>query len=140
MAKPFPWYFTIDARPVKVVGDNDVRAMDRTTGAMVPDARSAELVAGDHPGVVALTRDEFMQRLDALRQPILERYATASLAWTWTGDSELPYRVVVDGHELAIRPGDFPDEAMYLLRIDGEDVYELDDWPSAWTRPALGRG
>ncbi len=135
MSKAYPWYFTIDERPVKVVGDRDVRAMDPTTGAMVPDPASAERVAARDGGVVERTKDEYMERLDALRQPILERYCTAPLAWQWTGDSDMPYRAVVDGHELVIRAGDFPDEAMYMLRIDGQETYEIDDWPSAWVKP-----
>lgn len=125
----------VEGRPVKVVGDNDVRAMNWATGAMVPEGGYAERIAGGGPGVVGLSRDEYMQHLDAIREPIVERYLSAPLSWQWTDDNETPYRVVVDGHELVIRTGDFPAEPMYLLRIDGDEAYALDDWPAAWKRP-----
>jgi hypothetical protein len=135
MAKPYPWYFTIDGRPVEVVGANDVRAMDPATGIMVPDGSYAERIARGGPGVVALSRDRYIERLDLLRQPILERYASTPLTWERTGDGELPYRVVVDGHELVIRVGEFPEEPLYLLRVDGQEEYAIDDWPAAWKKP-----
>ncbi len=137
MSKAYPWYLTIDGRPVKVVGESDVRAMDPATGAMVPDASFADRIEGNSSSVVTVSKDEYMAKLDALRQPILERFATAPLRWELTGDHDMPYRVAVDGHELVIRTGDFPDEAMYLLRIDGHEVYEIDDWPSAWIKPVV---
>lgn len=137
MSNGYPRYFVVDGRPVKVVSATEVRAMDRETGAMVLDASAAVRVTKDEPGIVALSKDEYKRQLDALRQPILERYATANLPWTWTGDNEMPYRAHVDGHELVIREGDFPDEALYLLRIDGQEVYEIDDWPAAWTKPVM---
>lgn len=136
--KPYPWYFTIDGRPVEVVCEGDVRAMDPGTGSMIPSARAAErLRAGSsddelHATVVALSKDEFRKQRDAARQPIIERFATAQLSWEFTGDVELPYRTTFDGHELLIRTGDFPAEAMYLLSINGDELYEFDGWPAAW--------
>jgi hypothetical protein len=32
---------------------------------------------------------------------------------------------------------DFPDEPLYTVPIDGEEVMHFDDWPNIWTRPAL---
>ena len=124
MSSPYPWYFVIDGRPIKVVekdGGADVLALDPATGAMV----SAPQVE----------RAAYMKLLDRLRQPILEGYATAALRWESTGDNEEPYRLAVGGHELTIRLGAFPDEAMYLLHIDGQGVYAIDDWPAAWKKP-----
>jgi acyl-homoserine lactone acylase PvdQ len=140
--KPYPWYFTIDGRPVKVVGDGDVHAMDPRTGAIRPDVAMATRIRTDanaahvDDGLIALSHDEFRARLDALRQPILERFATAPLSWTWSGDVTVGYRTTFDGHDLAVRSGDFPEEAMYLVTIDGEELYELDGWPSAWSSPS----
>lgn len=135
MSEPSSRYFTIEGRLVEVVNDDGVRTMDPATGLMVPDGTYAERIASGGPGVVSLSRAEYVRRRDALRQLILERYATTPLAWERTGDGEVPYRVVVDGHELAIRVGEFPVEALYTLRIDGQEVYEIDDWPAAWQRP-----
>lgn len=119
-------YFVIDGRPIKVVttdGGIEVLAMDPSTGAMVPDARRE------------VDKDTFKKLVDRLRQPILERYASAPLQWESTGDDDVPYRLEVGGRELTIRQGDFPAEPMYLLQIDGLGLYAIDDWPSAWKKP-----
>lgn len=130
MSKPYPWYFVIDGNPVKVASKDEVLAMDPSTGAMVPNASYRDrLSAGE------VDKDAYMAVLDKLRQPILERYATAPLQWESTGDVDEPHRLVVDGHVLTIRAGDFPDEALYLVHIDGQGVYALDNWPSPWKRP-----
>ena len=128
--QPYPWYFIVDGNPVKVVEQGEVLAMDPATGAMVPDASYRDRISG-----AQVDKDAYMALLDKLRQPILERFATAPLPWEHTNDSEEPFRCTVDGHEIRIRLGDFPDEAMYLMHIDGQGVYALDDWPSAWTKP-----
>lgn len=129
-------FFAINGRPVRVASDGDVRAMDPVTGAMVPDGACAERVAAMGPGVVELSQQDYRRRLDALRQPLLERYASAALRWDLADDDELSYCAAVDGHELAIRTGDFPDEPMYLLYVDGQELYTLDDWPSQWLKPS----
>lgn len=46
-----------------------------------------------------------------------------------------PFKAEVDGHQVLIRLGDFPVEAMYTLIVDGEEGEEFDDWPPAWKRP-----
>lgn len=133
MAHPYPRYLAVEGRPVKIVAPGEVRAMDRATGAMLVDVNLTERIADT---AATLSASEYQRLLDELRQPILERYATAAIRWAATGDSDVPYRATLDGHELTIRQGDFPDEAMYLLRIDGDELYEIDDWPGAWTRPS----
>lgn len=136
MATPYPGYFVIDGRPVKVVAKGDgteVLALDPATGAMVPDSSYRDRVSGPQ-----VEKQRYRGLLSRLRQPILERYATAPLRWEWSGDSEVPYRLTLDGHELTIRLGDFPDEALYLMHIDGQGVYELDHWPNAWKTPEPG--
>ncbi len=132
MSKPYPWYFVIDGNPVKVAAKDEVLAMDPSTGAMVPNASYRDRVSGGGE----VDKATYMELLDKVRQPILERYATAPLQWESTGDSDEPFRITVDGHVLTIRMGDFPDEALYLMHIDGLGVYAIDDWPSAWKKPA----
>lgn len=129
MSKPYPWYFIIDGRPVKVVAA-EVLAMDPSTGAMFANASYRDRVSG-----AQVEKHAYMELLERLRQPILERYATAALQWESTSDNDEPYRTSVDGHELTIRLGDFPEEAMYLVHVDGQGVYALDDWPNAWRKP-----
>jgi hypothetical protein len=57
-----------------------------------------------------------------------------SLVWEKTGDALVPYRTTIDGHALTVRLGDFPEEAMYALLVDGAVVTEFDDWPFRWRR------
>jgi hypothetical protein len=131
MSKPYPWYFVIDGNPVKVAAKDEVLAMDPSTGAMVPSASYQDRLSSGE-----VDKATYMELLDKVRQPILERYATAPLQWESTGDSDEPFRITVDGHVLTIRMGDFPDEALYLMHIDGRGTYAIDDWPNAWKKPA----
>lgn len=57
-----------------------------------------------------------------------------SVVWESTGDALVPYRTTIDGHALTVRVGDFPEEAMYALLVDGNVVAEFDDWPTRWLR------
>lgn len=45
------------------------------------------------------------------------------------------YVATVDGQRWTIRLGEFPEESLYALAIDGEEVLRFDDWPAAWRRP-----
>jgi hypothetical protein len=40
----------------------------------------------------------------------------------------------VGGRTYIIRINDFPAEPLYTLLIDGKEVEDLEDWPSAWVR------
>ncbi|MCP3141517.1 hypothetical protein [Pyxidicoccus xibeiensis] len=57
------------------------------------------------------------------------------LSWAKTTDPLHPFRAQVDGHTLTVRLGDFPEESMYTLLVDGQSIVEFDDWPKSWTRP-----
>lgn len=56
------------------------------------------------------------------------------VTWGPGPDTELVYAAEVDGQRWTIRLGDFPDEALYTLIVDGEEVARFDDWPAAWRR------
>ena len=60
--------------------------------------------------------------------------AGRSVVWQGTGDLESPWAAEVDGERWMIRLGDFPEEPMYRLEVDGAEVGELHDWPQGWTR------
>lgn len=49
-------------------------------------------------------------------------------------DPEHPFEAEVDGERWLIRLGDFPEEPLYTLLIDGEAVLTFDDWPATWRR------
>ena len=38
----------------------------------------------------------------------------------------------VDGHSLVAEIGDFPDEPLYRIIMDGQLIGEIDDWPACW--------
>jgi hypothetical protein len=126
-------YFVSDGRPLKLIstpGGTTVLALDPSTGAMVPDERYADRLSG-----AEVDEATYLKLRDRLRQPILERYAASPLRWESTNDFDEPWRLLVDGHVLTIRLGDFPAEPLYLMHIDGQRVYALDDWPARWTKP-----
>jgi hypothetical protein len=37
----------------------------------------------------------------------------------------------------AVRMNDFPDEPLYTLLIENEEIIHFDDWPSFWGKPPL---
>ena len=62
------------------------------------------------------------------------------VVWRCTPDVDRPYGAVVAGRVWSLALGDFPDEPLYTLEIDGEAVGSLVDWPSAWARPDSSAG
>ncbi|GAA5067137.1 hypothetical protein [Nocardia callitridis] len=57
------------------------------------------------------------------------------IVWASTGDAQTPYLAESAGRVLTVRIGDFPEESLYTLLVDGAAVAEFDDWPSVWVRP-----
>jgi hypothetical protein len=62
-------------------------------------------------------------------------FLTAPIEWSRGEDPEYPYEAEHEGHKLLVRLNDFPDEELYALIADGEEITNFDDWPAAWTRP-----
>jgi hypothetical protein len=143
MADPFPWYFAVDDRPVKIVaspdGGADALVFDFTTGGFVPDRSYLGRVAETGVGkdVDRLTEGEFARLVAAHRRPIAARRRASPIVWQSTGGGEVPYRAQVRGKTLTIRVNDFPAEPLYTLLVDGQEVEDLEDWPAAWVRPVL---
>ncbi len=71
MSSPFPWYFVINDRPVKVVatpdGGMDVLLLNLTTGRL--ERNMAYLSRCFQPGqdVVRISEEEFNRRVKAIR-------------------------------------------------------------------------
>jgi hypothetical protein len=69
---------------------------------------------------------------DWLRHPKLLR----PVPWrTTSGEGHIEFEADVDGARWSIRMNDFPDEPLYTVLVDGDEVMHFDDWPSIWTRP-----
>lgn len=143
MSKPFPWYYAVNDRPVKIVmlpdGGADCLVFDWTSGAFVPDRSYFEKVSDTGIGkdVDQLTEPQFTQRVSELRAPIVARHVASAITWEHTGDGELPYRAEVEGRTFRIRVNDFPEEPLYTLIAEDDELADLDDWPAAWVRPAV---
>ncbi len=143
MARPYPWYYAVNDRPVMIVllpdGGSDALVFDWATGAFVPDRSYFGRVSdvGIGKDVDSLTKQEFDARVGELRRSISLRRQATPIAWERTGDGEYPYRFVLEGRVLTIRVNDFPAEPLYTLIVDGVDAEHLDDWPAAWVRPPI---
>lgn len=57
------------------------------------------------------------------------------VGWSAVADVVRPWAAEVGGARWRLLLGDFPDEALWTLEIDGTVVGAFDDWPPAWTRP-----
>ena len=51
-------------------------------------------------------------------------------------DPRRPFAAKFEGEKCVIRLIDFPDEHLYTLIVDGEEVVAFDDWSASWNRPA----
>ncbi len=73
----FPWYFTIDDRPVKVVatanGGMDVLIANLTTGKLERDMQYLAYCFEPGQNVQRLSAEEFNTRLAALRASLSDR-------------------------------------------------------------------
>ena len=143
MSKPYPWYYAVNDRPVKIVelsdGSVDCLVFDFTTGGFTLDRRyfSHTLDTGIGKDVDQFTEVEFEQIVVELRRAISEERQATPIAWEHTGDGEFPYRAHIKGRTFTIRVNNFPDEPLYTLLVDGQEIEDLEDWPSPWVRPGI---
>jgi hypothetical protein len=70
----------------------------------------------------------------AYTTPALGALLARPLDWQATGDPEQPWAAEVDGARWRVRLGDFPDDFMYSLLVDGQEVGSFHDWPETWRR------
>ncbi len=139
MSGPYPRYYAVNDRPVKLVelpsGEVDAQVFDFATGGFISDPTYLARVRGG--GDV----DEFSERAAFERLVAEQRWAAGErrharkVTWDHTGDDKVPYRTKLDGKTHEIRVNDFPAEPLYTLIVDGKEIENLDDWPSAWVRP-----
>jgi len=140
MTEPYPRYYAVNDRPVKVEkladGGSDIFALDWTTGAFVPNRDYWDYVsAQDGKDVDRLTEAKFDMKVALLRAQILAKLADEPLSWEHTGDGEIPYRTSVDARVIKLRVNDFPAEPMYTLLAEGQEIADLESWPDLWVRP-----
>lgn len=63
-------------------------------------------------------------------------YLVENITWKRTTDPNYPFAAEFEGEKCVIRLNDFPDEYLYTLLVNGEEVIDFDDWSAKWTRPA----
>jgi hypothetical protein len=140
MTKPYPWYYAVNDRPVKIIelpdGSGDALAFDWATGGFVVDRSYFRRTVDHGKDIDELTEAQFTARVRALREPIAAKRRATPLVWEATGEGEFPFRTKVGDRVLTIRVNDFPAEPLYSVLVAGESVEDLDDWPAAWVKPS----
>lgn len=138
--KPYPRYYTVNDRPVKIVEDASggltTLVFEWSSGAFVRDQTYFMQIMTPGKDVDTFTKNEFEEKVQALRIPVAARLASMPITWEHTGDGEIPYVTRMGGHQFTVRINDFPAEPLYSLLVDGEKIIDLDDWPAAWVMPA----
>jgi hypothetical protein len=64
----------------------------------------------------------------------LEDCLRAALKWSRTGEPAAQWRSRAGPEIWTVRVNDFPDEHLYTLFVNDEDIGEFDEWPRQWLR------
>jgi hypothetical protein len=64
-----------------------------------------------------------------------QRYDHVSVEWLKAHQSGFAYEAKVSSENWKLRMNDFPDEPLFTLIIDGDEILHFNDWPRAWKRP-----
>ena len=65
-----------------------------------------------------------------------DSYLNEKIIFTRTKDLECPYQGKSGGNDWKICLGDFPDEPLYKIFLNGTCVKTFEDWPSpTWKHP-----
>ena len=65
----------------------------------------------------------------------VQNYLEMRIDWSRSPDPGYPYEAEYEGEKLAVRLNDFPDENLYTLIVNDEEVDDFDDWPELWAKP-----
>jgi hypothetical protein len=64
----------------------------------------------------------------------VQNYLEEKVNWKRGVDPNYPYETQINGDKLVIRLNDFPDETLYTLLVNEEEITSFDDWPKQWKR------
>ncbi len=138
MTTPYPKYYAVNDRPVKLValptGEVDALVFDFVTGGFVPDRSYFARVMAHGHDIDALDAAAFERRVAELRRIASETRQATPLVFSATGDGEVPYVTEHEGRTLRVRVNDFPAEPLYTLLVDGIEIEDLEDWPGRWVK------
>lgn len=133
-------FHAIADRPVMEVrlpdGGAGVMAIDPNSGAFVFRHDLWLRLGGVWSTEVARLHEcDFAARVEGFRVVHMAERMAAPIAWSRTGDGEFPCRTEFRGRELTLRMNDFPAEPLYSVMCGGQNLGDLEDWPSSWIRP-----
>lgn len=63
-----------------------------------------------------------------------QNWLEEQVIWVKGIDPEYPFSAEARGKKCVLRLNDFPEENLYTLLVDGEEVAAFDDWPKPWVR------
>lgn len=110
-----------------------VAGLDRETGVL---ASRPDLFARLREGSVDLDQLEmpaFRALLRTWRERLMHTHCAQAKVWIRTGHGEFPLRGEIGGQPALIRINDYPADPLYSLIVDGQNVGNLEDWPTSWT-------
>ena len=55
--------------------------------------------------------------------------------WNMTESAEFPFKATMNQQKWLIRVNGSPEQSMYTLIINDQEIIDFDDWPQAWSRP-----
>ena len=64
----------------------------------------------------------------------VQNYLEEEVTWNQTTDPDFPYQATINGDGLVVRLNDFPDQNLYTLLVNREEVATFDDWPEQWVK------
>jgi hypothetical protein len=77
------------------------------------------------------------QPLTAERVPSrvsLDGCLNVDVKWSKTNDPTVLWSVQVGAETWTVRVNDFPEEHLYTLYVNDEELGSFDDWPRQWSR------
>lgn len=64
----------------------------------------------------------------------LDAYFKQTIFWAKTTQAEFPYLANVNGQVWRIRINDFPEENLYTLFIQDQEIGSFDEWSALWQK------
>lgn len=64
----------------------------------------------------------------------LETYLRANISWSKTRAAVDMWRSEVGRDTWTVRVNDFPEEHLYTLLVNGDEIGSFDEWPKPWLR------
>lgn len=134
-------YYAVNDRPVKVVefedGSADILVYEWSTGGFIPDRSFWEHIHGGNvfKDTDRLTKEQFDELVGSLRTRAVAKHMKTPITWQRSGDEHTPLLAQLASHTFTILTKSLATEPRYTLLIDGEYIADLQDWPSAWSRP-----